>query len=294
MILDGVYDMVDGMVGDMRASLAAGDLNAKLGGDDAGPSRERLTSLRAEFMELRPLEGAPSFKYRACRAVTRTIAGIATSLINRSTPIDGLERLRGIEGGAIVTSNHFSPVDSTMFRKAARRVGRRHVAIVSTEDNLAMGGLFGFVIKYTDSLPLSLDRAYMRDYFEPMLSRELDAGNFVIIYPEQELWFNYAKPRTCKRGAYLYAARFGVPVVPCFVEVRGKPGATRPHYLQVSYALHILEPIRPDPALSERQNSIRMAQRDYEQKVAAYEQATGRKLDYAFEPGDVAGWVPRG
>ena len=289
----GVDGMVDGLVGDMQKAIAAGKLNAKLGEAGEGLSNEERASLLSEFMGLRPLDGEPTLKYRVCRGVARAVAALATSLINRSTPMDGLENLRGIEGGAIVTSNHFSPVDSTMFRKAARSVGRSHVAVVSSEENLAMGGLFGFIIKYADSLPISPDRSYMRDYFEPMLKRELDSGNFVIIYPEQEMWFNYAKPRTCKRGAYLYAARFGVPVIPCFVELHGREGLTRSNYLQVSYALHILEPLYPDPALTERQNSIEMAQRDYEQKVAAYEKAAGRTLDYTFEAGDVAGWVPK-
>ena len=289
----GVDGMVDGLVGDMQKAIAAGKLNAKLGDADGGLSGEERASLLSDFMRLRPLNGEPTLKYRVCRGLARAIAALATSLINRSTPVEGLENLRGIEGGAIVTSNHFSPVDSTMFRKAARRVGRSHVAVVSSEENLAMGGLFGFIIKYADSLPISLDRSFMRDYFEPMLKRELDSGNFVIIYPEQEMWFNYSKPRTCKRGAYLYAARYGVPVIPCFVELHGKEGLTRSNYLQVSYALHILEPLYPDPALSERRNSIEMAQKDYEQKVAAYEKAAGRKLDYAFGAGDVAGWVPR-
>ena len=293
MILDGVYDMVDGLVGDMQTAIAAGNLNAKIGGGDEGLSRERRSELLSEFMELRPLDGRPSLKYTTCRGVARAIAALATDLINLGTPVYGLENLDGIDGGAIVTSNHFSPVDSTMFRKAARRVGRTHVAVVSSEENLTMGGLFGFIIKYTDSIPISLDHRYLRDYFEPMLQKELASGNFVIIYPEQEMWFNYAKPRTCKRGAYLYAARYGVPVIPCFVEVRGKEGLARPNYLQVSYTLHILEPLYPDPALTERQNSIEMARKDYEQKVATYEEATGRKLDYSFEAGDVAGWVPR-
>ena len=292
MILGGVYDMVDGLVGDMQTAIATGNLNAKIGGGE-GLTRERRSELLSEFMELRPLDGRPSPKYTACRGVARAIAALATSLINLGTPVYGLENLDGIDGGAIVTSNHFSPVDSTMFRKAARRAGRTHVAVVSSEENLAMGGPFGFIIKYTDSIPISLDHTYMRNYFEPMLQKELASGNFVIIYPEQEMWFNYAKPRTCKRGAYLYAARYGVPVIPCFVEVRGKEGLARPNYLQVSYALHILEPLYPDPALSERQNSIEMAQKDYEQKVATYEEAAGRKLDYTFEAEDVAGWAPR-
>lgn len=35
-----------------------------------------------------------------------------------------------------------------------------------------------------------------------------------------------------------------------------------------------------------------MAQ-DYRQKVAAYEQAYGKKLTYDFDESDIAGWIPQ-
>ena len=34
------------------------------------------------------------------------------------------------------------------------------------------------------------------------------------------MWFNYRKPRNLKRGAYYYAAKNNVPIVPIFVEIQ--------------------------------------------------------------------------
>ena len=155
-----------------------------------------------------------------------------------------------------------------------------------------MDGAFGFLMKYTDTIPLSNSADYMKHAFEPMLRREIDEGNFVLIYPEQEMWFNYRKPRPCKRGAFLYAARLGVPVVPCFVEIHDKDELEQPNFLEVSYTLHVLDPIYPDPGKSDRANSVAMCEQDYAQKVACYERCYGKPLDYRFEVEDIAGWVP--
>ena len=57
----------------------------------------------------------------------------------------------------------------------------------------------------------------------------------------------------------------------------------------VKYRLHVLPLIYPDPNLNERDNSVLMMQKDYEQKKEAYEKAYGKKLDYKFEFGDIAG-----
>ena len=52
-----------------------------------------------------------------------------------------------------------------------------------------------------------------------MANEIIKEGGLVLIYPEQEMWFNYKKPREFRIGAYHYAAEFGVPIIPCFAEM---------------------------------------------------------------------------
>ncbi len=52
------------------------------------------------------------------------------------------------------------------------------------------------------------------------------------------------------------------------------------------------KPVYPDPEKSVKENSREMMKKDYQQKVAAYELAYGRKLTYDFEADDIAGWIP--
>ena len=39
----------------------------------------------------------------------------------------------------------------------------------------------------------------------------------MLVYPEQSMWWNYRKPKPLKKGAYTFAAKNHVPVLPCFI-----------------------------------------------------------------------------
>lgn len=264
-----------------------GDLNAKVEVDDPQLTVGERRALVEGFVAQYPTRG-----YRLKNRVARGIADLATWMVNRGTEVEGFEKVAGIGGGAIVTSNHFSPVDNTVVRSMVRRTGRRRMPVVGQESNLAMPALFGFLMRYADIIPISADPHYMARGFEGMLRKEIDEGNFVLMYPEQEMWFNYRKPRPGKRGAYHYAAKLGVPVVSCFVEIQDRDDLQAPDFVEVGYVMHVLDPIYPDPAKGVRENSVEMCERDYRQKVEAYERVYGRKLDYSFSPDDIAGWVP--
>ena len=48
----------------------------------------------------------------------------------------------------------------------------------------------------------------------------LKRGDFILIYPEQSLWWNYEKPKPLKNGAYKIASRSNVPVIPIFITMK--------------------------------------------------------------------------
>lgn len=277
----------DEVVSNIRSCANAGKFNEKVEVDDPVLSAEEKKALIDWY-----LRQHPTLEFRVKNRVARWILNVTTRLVNRHTAIYGIDKIEGIRTGAIVTSNHFSPVDNTVVRLAMHKAGKWRMPVVGQEANLAMPALFGFMMRYADVLPISCDRHYMNGDFERILSQELEKGNFVLIYPEQEMWFNYRKPRPGKRGAYYYAAKFGVPVVSCFVEIVDRENLEAPNFVEVSYVMHVLDPIYPDPKKSIRENSLAMRAKDYEQKTACYERVYGRELDYRFSPDDIAGWVP--
>ena len=200
--------------------------------------------------------------------------------------IEGLEKLESVKGPAFVTSNHFNPFDNGIHRTLARKAGRGRLLAISQGTNFVMPGINGFILRNIDVIPLIPEPSYMNGDFRRLLQKNLDAGKFILIYPEQEMWFNYRKPRPGKRGAFLFAAQYGVPVVPTFVQMQ----VIGPEPKDVKLILHVLDPIFPNPALSVRENSFAMCKADYEAKVACYEAAYHRPLDYTFSPWDIAGW----
>ncbi len=189
--------------------------------------------------------------------------------------IRGLDKLSSLKGPAFVTSNHFNPFDNGVHRTLAKTTGHGRLVAISQGTNFVMPGLNGFVLRNIDVIPLIPEPSYMSGPFRELMRKHLDLNHFVLIYPEQEMWFNYRKPRPEKRGAFLFAAEYNVPVIPTFVEMQDLLQLQTPRFKQVKLILHVLDPIFPDPAKSPRENSFAMCEAD----------------TYDFTPWDIAGWT---
>ena len=227
-------------------------------------------------------------KTAVARAVVRSWVRKWSEPVNEIT---GIRNLLTVQGPAFLTSNHFNPFDNGVHRTLSRLTGRDRLVAISQGTNFVMPGLNGFVLRNIDVIPLIQDPSYMNGYFRTLMQRNLDRNRFILIYPEQEMWFNYRKPRPGKRGAFLFAAEYGVPVVPTFVEMVDLPEVVAPGFHDVKLILHVLPPIFPDPERSARENSFIMCQADYDAKVRCYEQCYGRPLTYEFSKEDIAGLI---
>lgn len=205
--------------------------------------------------------------------------------------ITGIRNLLTVQGPAFLTSNHLNPFDNGVHRTLSRLTGRDRLVAISQGTNFVMPGLNGFILRNIDVIPIIQEPSYMNGAFRTLMRRNLDRNRFILIYPEQEMWFNYRKPRPGKRGAFLFAAEYGVPVVPTFVQMVDLPEVVAPGFHDVKLVLHVLPPIFPDPGRSARENSFLMCQADYDAKVRCYEQCYGRPLTYEFSKEDIAGLI---
>ena len=227
-------------------------------------------------------------KTAVARAVVDTWVRKWSEPVNEIT---GIRNLLTVQGPAFLTSNHFNPFDNGVHRTLSRLTWRDRLVAISQGTNFVMPGLNGFILRNIDVIPLIQDPSYMNGAFRTLMQRNLDRNRFILIYPEQEMWFNYRKPRPGKRGAFLFAAEYGVPVVPAFVEMVDLPEVVAPGFHDVKLILHVLPPIFPDPERSARENSFIMCQADYDAKVRCYEQCYGRPLTYEFSKEDIAGLI---
>ncbi len=224
--------------------------------------------------------------------IARRIAESETKKRNTETVIVGLENALSVEGGALITQNHFSIMDNTIARLLAIKCGRHKAFdIVIQETNVFMTGFFGFLMKNCYTLPVSRSASYMAKNLKPTLKRNLERGHFILIYPEQELWFNYKKPRDAREGAYHYAAEFMKPIIPTFVTMENTGELEENGFYKQRHTLHVMPPIYPDPTLTIRENRDRMRARDLELKRRCYEETYKIPLTDDFLPErDIAGY----
>ncbi|MBQ8550131.1 MAG: 1-acyl-sn-glycerol-3-phosphate acyltransferase [Clostridia bacterium] len=248
----------------------------------AAEDRQRITS---EYMRNRKKLG---FRLKSVFGVT--IAKTAAKLINKDTEIRGMEKIPRT-GGLLITSNHFGPLENTVIRHLVTKLGRKKLGIISQTSNFAMKGFIGFVMNYADTIPISSDPRWLaRDFLSVMRERLVEKKEAVLLYPEQEMWFNYRKPRPPKSGAYFFAAKLGVPIVSCFVEIVDLEQDDGKEFRKVKYILHVLDILYPDPEKSLKENTELLGERDYALKKACYERVYGKPLTYEFQDGDIAGW----
>lgn len=193
--------------------------------------------------------------------------------------IKGEDKLAELRGGAVFTSNHFSVFENLAVLNASKKAKGRHKLFkVVREGNFFMTGVIGFLLKNCRTLPLSSNMHTMMQ-LDCAIGKILEKDDFVLIYPEQSMWWNYKKPRPYRIGAFRYAAKYNVPIVPCFVTLsekhNDKTGRT-----DIKYTLHILDLIYPEKELTVRENADKMLEKNAAQTKAKYEEIYGVPLTY--------------
>lgn len=222
----------------------------------------------------------------------RGIINAITKTVLASTKVEGIDKLKGMpKGGAIITANHFNQIDALAVNRVANQAHKK-MEIVIEDTNLKLPGFFGYIMNNMGSIPLVQSPNYLGRDFVHHLSHAFNRNHWVLIFPEQEMWWNYRKPRKTQRGAYYFAAKCNVPVIATFIEIQELPKLEKkdPNFYQTRYVVHVLGVIYPDPTKSVNANATEMMEKDYALKVACYEKVYGKKLDYDFTDWDIAGW----
>lgn len=260
---------------------------------------EDPTATRQEKLDLSvsQLHSMRTFRFKVNNYVARASMRVAERIINSSAEYDGLEKLSELAArheGVLVTANHFNPLENLAIREAMRRAGWKRTFVVSQALNLRMTGWVGFILKYFDTIPIAKDHDYLSNLFPEALMRVFRGGGAVLIYPEEQMWFNYRRPRPGRHGVYDYAAQLNIPIVSLFTEIidTGKPEPSDPEFNKNRYVVHVLDTLYPDPSLPADERSKALRQADDAQRKAAYERIYGKPADAPFDVSDIAGWHP--
>ena len=109
---------------------------------------------------------------------------------------------------------------------------------------------FSGLLRNAHAKLLHVSTEFNRDTMKKFLSSMdtvLQHGDFMLVYPEQSMWWNYRKPKPLKKGAYTFAAKNHVPVLPCFITMEDSDILGDDGFYVQEYTIHIAEPIYPDP-----------------------------------------------
>ena len=196
--------------------------------------------------------------------------------------VRGIENFTAVEGGRIVTCNHFSVGDNYAVWVALRdHMDGKFLYKVIREGNYTNPPKpFGLFMRHCNTLPLSSQRATMVKFMKAF-AELLRRGETILIYPEQGMWWNYKKPRPMQDGAFSIAVRNKAPIVPIFITMEDSDVIDPDGFPVQEYTLHIMPAIYPDPTLSLREAKEDMRKKNYDAWVQVYEQFYDKKLVYA-------------
>ena len=200
--------------------------------------------------------------------------------------IRGIENFRNLSSGALITCNHFNAFDSFAIQlayEAADQPKRTFYRVIREGNYTNFPGFYGFLMRHCNTLPLSSNLETMKKFFDATITL-LKEGNFVLVYPEQSMWWNYRKPKPLKRGAYVFACKADVPVLPCFITMKDSEVLDDTGFPIQEYTIHIPEPIYPDHNLTYRERVEDLMQRNSDIWREIYEREYQTKLSYFNVP----------
>lgn len=221
------------------------------------------------------------FKNWVLHKVYLAILKTYTKRINKqltNVKIEGKENLKGIKA-CIATCNHISKVDSFAVRQA---IGYDINYVAADYNN--WNNILGTVGRHTGYLPLSpsLDRKLMRKFNEAIEYYLTKKKRKILFYPEQAMWREESRPRPLKDGAFHYAVKHNVPILPLFITFTPKENMVddQGRYEFSDYTIHILPPIYPKENVNNRENVEYMRNTNYQMWKDCYEKTYNKKLEF--------------
>lgn len=170
------------------------------------------------------------------------------------TRVIGKSNLNGISTGAIITSNHVNKLDSLAIAYAIKKK-RIHYTVAEFNN---MDCKLGSYMRAFGIMPIP-SKISMLPKFDQQLQKYLERGDWINFFPECSEWWCYEKPRPYQIGAFHYAAKYNVPIIPLFITFQKTSKLNEEGIAQRKFIVHILKPIYPNMFLSfkNRKNDLR-------------------------------------
>lgn len=173
--------------------------------------------------------------------------------------IEGKENLENITTGKVTVSNHVHPLDCTMVGLAN---APQKTFYTSLESNFKIP-VVRRIIKLLNTVPIPQNIKYTKAFMDS-IDELLKNNKTVHFYPEGSLWPRYNKIRHFKNGAFDFAVRNGVPVVPMVIKFNQPKKINNLIKTRSTITLVIQKPIYPNRLLGKKDAILDLKERVYE------------------------------
>ena len=146
------------VIKNIEKNIKDNELNKKVETDDPNLTEEEIDELLNKFYKNKKNKALYSFKKNIANSIVEKLG----KEIYPTIELEGLENLNGIDlsNGAIITSNHFNPLDSYAIRKLTNLL-RKDLYIVIQDTNLALPNELGLLMNYMNTIPLKNSPNYI-------------------------------------------------------------------------------------------------------------------------------------
>lgn len=194
------------------------------------------------------------------------------------TKVYGRGHLGNIKN-AVVTCNHVNKLDAVAAEYAVRN---HHAFKTMVGDFNNQKGKLGDYMRAFGVLPFSPKPGALRA-FNHAVEYYLRHKTYILFFPERAEWWCYEKPRPIMDGAFHYAVKNKVPVIPLFITFTKLGKKDINGIEQRRFHVHILEPIYADSTLSNAENVKMMKEKNMQLWIQKYEEFYKKKYDLKSE-----------
>ena len=161
--------------------------------------------------------------------------------------IENKKNLKKINGGAVIVSNHVHMMDMTMI---LTRVAFPHKFYILADKSSFQIPLVRRLVGPLGAIPIADTLDGKRACFA-YIDKLLKNKKKVVFFSEGSMWPYYNKLRPFKDGAFKFAYKNDVPIVPLCVTFREPKGIYKLYKRKPLITISVLEAIYPDKSLNE-------------------------------------------
>ncbi len=176
--------------------------------------------------------------------------------------IEGKENIKDIKTGAISVSNHVLFLDCTMVGLA---FGLKKVYFTTRQGSFEMP-FIRKLIKLLRAVPIP-NKVSNKEGFVEQLDKAIQNGKIIHFYPEKALWPYCEKIRNFKSGAFNFAVRNNVPVIPILITFRDPKGIRKIFKKKKDVTVKILKPIKCNGGDKNKKDSTEILKEEVHQAM---------------------------